>query len=56
MFVDANGLCATRTRGLSLAPARLLLVDDDDSVLTGLGVVLEAYEFDVTTASSVAEA
>lgn len=39
-----------------MAPARLLLVDDDDSVLTGLGVVLEAYEFDVTTASSVAEA
>jgi DNA-binding response OmpR family regulator len=39
-----------------LAPARLLLVDDDDSVLTGLGAVLEAYEFDVTTASGVAEA
>jgi DNA-binding response OmpR family regulator len=39
-----------------LAPARLLLVDDDDSVLNGLGAVLEAYEFDVTTASNVTEA
>jgi DNA-binding NarL/FixJ family response regulator len=39
-----------------LAPARLLLVDDDDSVLSGLGVVLEAYEFAVTTASNVPEA
>jgi DNA-binding response OmpR family regulator len=39
-----------------LAPARLLLVDDDDSVLAGLGVVLEAHEFDVTTASNVSEA
>ncbi len=39
-----------------MAPARLLLVDDDDSVLSGLGVVLEAYEFEVTTASNVTEA
>jgi len=39
-----------------LAPARVLLVDDDDSVLSGLGVVLQAYEFDVTTASNVPEA
>ncbi|MDP9052350.1 MAG: response regulator [Acidobacteriota bacterium] len=39
-----------------MATARLLLVDDDDSVLTGLSVVLEAYEFDVTTASNVTEA
>ncbi|HEV2645586.1 MAG TPA: response regulator [Acidobacteriaceae bacterium] len=39
-----------------MAPARVLLVDDDDSVLSGLGVVLQAYEFDVTTASTVAEA
>jgi DNA-binding NarL/FixJ family response regulator len=39
-----------------LAPVRLLLVDDDDSVLSGLGVVLEAYEFEVTTASNVTEA
>jgi DNA-binding NarL/FixJ family response regulator len=39
-----------------LAPARVLLVDDDDSVLSGLGVVLQAYEFDVTTASNVTEA
>jgi DNA-binding response OmpR family regulator len=53
---DDIGLCATCTRGFSLAPARLLLVDDDDSVLSGLGVVLEAHEFDVTTASNVSEA
>lgn len=39
-----------------MAPARLLLVDDDASVLTGLGAVLEAYEFEVVTASTVAEA
>jgi len=45
-----------RTRGFSLAPAKVLLVDDDDSVLSGLGVVLQAYEFDVTTASNVTEA
>jgi DNA-binding response OmpR family regulator len=32
------------------------LVDDDDSVLSGLGVVLEAHEFEVTTASGVTEA
>ena len=39
-----------------MAPVRLLLVDDDDSVLSGLSVVLEAYEFEVTTASNVTEA
>jgi DNA-binding response OmpR family regulator len=39
-----------------LAPVKLLLVDDDESVLTGLGAVLEAHEFEVTTASSVMEA
>lgn len=39
-----------------MAPVRLLLVDDDGSVLSGLGVVLEAYEFEVTTASNVTEA
>jgi DNA-binding response OmpR family regulator len=39
-----------------LAPPRLLLVDDDESVLSGLGVVLEAHEFKVTTASNVIEA
>ena len=55
-FADDICLCATRTRGFSLAPVRLLLVDDDDSVLSGLGVVLEAYEFEVTTASNVTEA
>ncbi len=39
-----------------MAVVRLLLVDDDESVLSGLGAVLEAYEFEVTTASNVAEA
>ena len=39
-----------------MAPAKLLLVDDDESVLTGLGTVLEAQGFNVTTASSVIEA
>ena len=39
-----------------MAPARLLLVDDDESVLTGLGTVLEAQGYSVTTASSVIEA
>jgi YesN/AraC family two-component response regulator len=39
-----------------LAAARLLLVDDDDSVLSGLGVVLDAYEFAVTTAANVNDA
>jgi DNA-binding NarL/FixJ family response regulator len=39
-----------------LASARLLLVDDDDSVLSGLSVILEAHEFEVTTASNVTEA
>jgi DNA-binding NarL/FixJ family response regulator len=39
-----------------LAPVRLLLVDDDESVLSGLSVILEAHEFEVTTASNVTEA
>lgn len=39
-----------------MAPARLLLVDDDAAVLSGLGVVLEAHDFEVTTASGVTEA
>jgi DNA-binding NarL/FixJ family response regulator len=39
-----------------LAPVRLLLVDDDESVLSGLSVILEAHEFEVTTAASVIEA
>ena len=55
-LADVFCLCATRTRGFSLAPARLLLVDDDDSVLAGLSVVLEAQDFEVTTASNVTEA
>ena len=40
----------------SLAPARLLLVDDDETVLSGLKIVLEANEFEVTAASNVNEA
>jgi YesN/AraC family two-component response regulator len=39
-----------------LASARVLLVDDDEAVRSGLQVVLEAYEFDVTSASNVNEA
>lgn len=39
-----------------MAPVRLLLVDDDESVLSGLGVILEAHEFEVTTAAGVIEA
>jgi DNA-binding NtrC family response regulator len=37
-------------------PVKLLLVDDDESVRCGLQGILEAYEFDVTTASTVKEA
>jgi YesN/AraC family two-component response regulator len=39
-----------------LAPARLLLVDDDEFVRSGLQSVLEAHEFEVVAASSVNEA
>jgi len=39
-----------------LAPVRLLLVDDDEAVLSGLKVILEAQEFEVATAPSVVEA
>jgi DNA-binding NarL/FixJ family response regulator len=39
-----------------LAPVRLLLVDDDESVLSGLSAILEAHEFEVTTAPGVIEA
>src|ERR1039458_5971581 len=53
---DAFLLCATGTRGFSLAPVRLLLVDDDESVLSGLSVLLEAHEFEVTTAANVSDA
>jgi len=56
LLFGAYGLCATSTRGFSLAPAKLLLVDDDETVLAGLAVVLEAEEYKVTTASSVIEA
>jgi DNA-binding NarL/FixJ family response regulator len=36
--------------------ARLLLVDDDESVRSGLSAVLEAHQFDVVTAAGVNEA
>ena len=39
-----------------MPPVRLLLVDDDESVLSGLSVILEAHEFEVTTAANVNEA
>jgi CheY-like chemotaxis protein len=39
-----------------LASARLLLVDDDESVRSGLQSVLEAHEFEVVAASNVNEA
>ena len=39
-----------------MAPVRLLLVDDDESVLFGLKIVLEEHEFEVTTASNVKDA
>ena len=39
-----------------MAPVRLLLVDDDETVLSGLSVILEAHEFEVTTAANVNEA
>jgi ActR/RegA family two-component response regulator len=39
-----------------LAPVRLLLVDDDETLLSGLKLILEAHEFEVTSASSVIEA
>jgi len=39
-----------------LERSRLLLVDDDPSVLSVLKSVLEAHEFEVTTASNVLEA
>jgi DNA-binding response OmpR family regulator len=39
-----------------LGPVRLLLVDDDETVLAGLSLILEANEFEVTTAGNVVEA
>jgi len=39
-----------------LGPVRLLLVDDDEAVLQGLSVILEANEFEVTTAGDVVQA
>ena len=50
-------VCVQPARGgFSLARSRLLLVDDDISVLSGLKGILEAHEFEVTTASNVIEA
>ena len=50
-------VCVQPARGgFSLARSRLLLVDDDESVLSGLKGILEAHEFEVTTASNVIEA
>jgi len=43
-------------KGLPLAPARLLLVDDDEALRSGLQSVLEAHEFEVIAASNVNEA
>jgi ActR/RegA family two-component response regulator len=39
-----------------LAPVRLLLVDDDEALVSALKVILEAHDFEVTTALSVVEA
>ncbi|HWB33565.1 MAG TPA: response regulator [Acidobacteriaceae bacterium] len=39
-----------------MAPVRLLLVDDDDSILSGLGAILDAHDFAVTTANNVVDA
>ncbi len=39
-----------------MAPIKLLLVDDDETVLTGLGAILGAHEFEVVTASNAVEA
>jgi DNA-binding NtrC family response regulator len=50
-------VCVQPARGgSSLARSRLLLVDDDESVLSGLKGILEAHEFEVITASNVIEA
>jgi YesN/AraC family two-component response regulator len=43
-------------KGFSLASTRLLLVDDDESVRSGLQSVLEAHEFEVVAAANVNEA
>ena len=39
-----------------MAPVRLLLVDDDEAVLSALGVILEAHGFAVATATNVVDA
>ena len=39
-----------------MAPVRLLLVDDDETVLAGLSLILEANELEVTTAGNVVDA
>ena len=52
---DFLSVC-NRHKGFFLGTRTLLLVDDDESVLSGLSVILEAHEFEVTTASNVNEA
>jgi len=49
-------VCNRHEGRYALGPARLLLVDDDEAVLAGLSVILEANEFEVTTAGNVVEA
>ncbi len=39
-----------------MAPVRLLLVDDDEAVLSALGAILEAHGFAVATAGNVVDA
>lgn len=39
-----------------MAPVRLLLVDDDETVLSGLDILFQAHGFEVTTAPGVVEA
>jgi DNA-binding response OmpR family regulator len=48
--------CIPAGRVFSLASARLLLVDDDETVRLGLQSVLEAHEFEVIAVSNVYDA
>jgi CheY-like chemotaxis protein len=48
--------CTTGTLRFSLASVKLLLVDDDETVLLGLKGILEGHDFDVTVASNVIDA
>jgi CheY-like chemotaxis protein len=51
-----SALQAPSPAHLSTMPRRVLLVDDDPSVLSSLKAVLEFHAFDVETAVSVSEA